>query len=111
MTVNPADSEIFGGLYGTDEMRGVFSDRALLQRMLDVEAALARVEARLGVIPAAAAKAITAGASLDRIDLKEIAAGARLAGYPAAALAKALGKAAGAEAAKYVHWEIGRAHV
>ncbi len=104
MTVNPADSEIFGGLYGTDAMRGVFSDRALLQRMLDVEAALARVEARLGIIPAAAAEAITAGASLDRIDLKEIAAGARLAGYPAAALAKALGKAAGAEAAKYVHW-------
>ncbi len=104
MTVNPADSEIFGSLYGTEEMRGVFSDRALLQRMLEVEAALARVEARLGIVPAAAAEAITKAASLDRVDLKDIAAGARLAGYPAAALAKALGKAAGGDAAKYVHW-------
>jgi len=104
MTVNPADSEIFGGLYGTEEMRGVFADTALLQRMLDVEAALARVEARLGIIPATAAEAIAKAARLDQIDFEAVAAGARLSGYPAAALAKSLGKAAGGEAAKYVHW-------
>ncbi|HTZ80358.1 MAG TPA: 3-carboxy-cis,cis-muconate cycloisomerase [Stellaceae bacterium] len=104
MTVNPADSAIFGGLYGTEEMRGVFADTALLQRMLDVEATLARAEAKLGVIPAAAAKAIAGAARLDRIDFEAVAAGARLAGYPAAALAKSLGKAVGADAAKFVHW-------
>ena len=36
------DSEIFRNLYGTQAMRAVFADEALLQRYLDVEAALAR---------------------------------------------------------------------
>ena len=39
--VNPADSPVWGVLYGTDAMRGAVGDMALLQRMLDVEAALA----------------------------------------------------------------------
>ena len=60
MPVNPADSPILGTLYGSDAMRAVFDERAYFQRMLDVEAALARVQARLGIIPADAAEAITA---------------------------------------------------
>src|SRR5690242_13624516 len=68
VTVNPADSEIFCDLFGTPEMRALFSDRQRLQCMLDVEAALARVEARLGIVPAEAAAAITAAASADRLD-------------------------------------------
>ena len=53
MSVHPADSEIFGALWGTDEMRALFSDATYLQLMLDVEAALARAEARLGLVPPA----------------------------------------------------------
>ena len=104
MSINPADSEIFGALYGSAEMRGLFSDRARLQAMLDVEAALARVEARLGIIPAEAAKAITAAATVDRLALDEIAASTRVVGYPVVGLVKALGRAAGGDAARYVHW-------
>ena len=52
MPTNPADSPILGTLYGSDAMRAVFDERAYFQRMLDVEAALARVQARLGIIPA-----------------------------------------------------------
>ena len=48
MPVNPADSPILGTLYGSDAMRAVFDERAYFQRMLDVEAALARVQARFG---------------------------------------------------------------
>lgn len=104
MTVNPADSTIFGGLFGTDEMRALFSDRQYLQKMLDVEAALARTQARLGIIPASAGTAISAAASIDRLNLEEIAASTRVVGYPVVAIAKALGRAAGGDAARYVHW-------
>ena len=52
MPINPADGPILGTLYGSDEMRAVFLERAYFQRMLDVEAALAIVQARLGLIPA-----------------------------------------------------------
>jgi 3-carboxy-cis,cis-muconate cycloisomerase len=104
MTANPADSVIFGALFGSDAMRDLFSDRARLQLMLDVEAALARVEARLGIIPPAAAEAITAAAKVDNLVFTEIAASTQLVGVPVVALTKALGKAAGEQAARYVHW-------
>ena len=61
MPVNPVDSQVFGTLYGSDAMRAVFDDRAYFQRLLDVESALARVQARLGIIPAEAASAISRG--------------------------------------------------
>jgi 3-carboxy-cis,cis-muconate cycloisomerase len=104
MAVNPADSAIYGALFGSDAMRKLFSDERRLQTMLDVEAALARVEARLGLIPSAAAAAITKAAKASNVALDDIAKGTALVGAPAAALAKALGAAAGGDAPRYVHW-------
>jgi 3-carboxy-cis,cis-muconate cycloisomerase len=104
MSVNPADSIVFGGLFGTDAMRAVFSEQGFVQKMLEVEAALARVQARLGIIPAAAATAITAAAKVERVSLAEIGASTRVVGYPVVAVVKALGRAAGGDASRYVHW-------
>ena len=42
MTVSAVDSWLYGSLFTTEAMREVFGDEARLQRMLDVEAALAR---------------------------------------------------------------------
>src|SRR6266852_4887924 len=104
MSGNLADSQIFGTLFGTDEMRGIFADRQFVQRMLDVEAALARAQARLGIIPQPAADAITGAASDDRVDLAELGASTRNVGYPVIGVTRALGRAAGKDAAGYVHW-------
>ena len=104
MTVNPADSAIFGGLFGSAEMRALFGDRQRLQAMLDVEAALARVEARLGIVPPEAAAAIAAAAQVGRLSNAELGASTERVGYPVVGLVKALGHAAGAEAARYIHW-------
>jgi 3-carboxy-cis,cis-muconate cycloisomerase len=104
MSVNPADSTVFGGLFGTDAMRGVFSEQGFVQKMLEVEAALARVQARLGIVPAAAAAAITAAAKVERVSLAEIGASTGVVGYPVVAVVKALGRAAGGDAPRYVHW-------
>jgi 3-carboxy-cis,cis-muconate cycloisomerase len=104
MTVNPADSAILGGLFGTDAMRRVFADEGRLQAMLDVEAALARVEAKLGIVPQDAAEAITRAAKVANLSPEELGASTRNVGYPVVALVKQLGKAAGGDAARYVHW-------
>jgi 3-carboxy-cis,cis-muconate cycloisomerase len=104
MTVSAVDSAIFGGLFTTAAMRAVFADEARLQRMLDVEAALARAQARLGLIPAAAAVEITTKARLERFDLEAIRRGTELAGYPIVPLVKALGEACEGDAGRYVHW-------
>jgi 3-carboxy-cis,cis-muconate cycloisomerase len=104
MTVSAVDSAIFGGLFSTAAMRAVLADQARLQRMLDVEAALARAQARLGLIPAAAAAEITAKARLEHFDLEAIRRGTELAGYPIVPLVKALSDACGGDAGRYVHW-------
>jgi 3-carboxy-cis,cis-muconate cycloisomerase len=96
-------SELFGELYGTSPMRAVFAPRARLRAMLAVEAALARAEARVGVIPAAAAEAITAAADVDRLDVEAVAAATQHVGYPVVPVTKQLARLAG-DAGRYVHW-------
>ncbi len=104
MTVSAVDSAIVGGLFTTAAMSAVFADGARLQRMLDVEAALARAQARLGLIPPAAAAEITRKARLELVDLEAIRRGTELAGYPIVPLVQALGAACADDAGRYVHW-------
>ena len=49
------DPAIFGNMFSTEAMRSVFSDENCTQKYLDIEAALARAQARLGIMPAEAA--------------------------------------------------------
>ncbi|HWA80848.1 MAG TPA: adenylosuccinate lyase family protein [Acetobacteraceae bacterium] len=103
MPVNPADSEVFGTLYGSDAMRAIFDDRAYLGRMLAVEAALARVQARLGIIPAAAAERIAEAAASGPLEMASLAASVRKVGYPVVGVVAALSNRAG-EAGGWTHW-------
>lgn len=99
----PIDSAIFGALFGTEEMRAIFSEQAQLQAMLEVEAALSRAEARLGLVPAEVARAVTAAARVENLRLEEIARSTVKVGYPVVALVRELGRAAGGEAPRFVH--------
>jgi 3-carboxy-cis,cis-muconate cycloisomerase len=103
MAANPADSAVLGTLYGSDAMRAVFDEPSYFQRMLDVEAALARAEAKLGIIPAEAALAIEAAAKIENLDWDELAASARNVGYPVVGLVRGLSRAAG-DAGRWTHW-------
>ena len=103
MPINPADGPILGVLYGSDAMRAVFAEHAYFQRMLDVEAALARVQARLGIIPSDAAAAIEQAARYENLDPAELAASARNVGYPVVGLVAGLSRAAGTAGA-WTHW-------
>ncbi len=66
------DSPLFGGLFSTEEMRKIFSDKTTIQKWLDVEAALARAEAKLGIIPKKYAEEITRKARVELIDMAEM---------------------------------------
>ena len=94
-------------LFRTDTMREIFSDHGRLQGMLDFEAALARAEARLGLIPKASAPAIEAQCQARRFDIEALARAAALSGNPAIPMVKALTALVAnkdKEAAGYVHW-------
>jgi 3-carboxy-cis,cis-muconate cycloisomerase len=85
----------------------VFSDRSTLQGMLDFEAALARAEARVGVIPQAAATAIAAKCRAELLDAAAIAQAAARSGNLAIPLVKhltALVAKKDKQAAHFVHW-------
>ena len=106
MRVAPT-SKLLGPLFGSAEASALFTDGARLQRMLDFEAALARAEARLGVIPAAAAAPIAAKCRADLFDMTGLAQATAQAGNPAIPMVKALTAlvaADDADAARYVHW-------
>ncbi|WP_237214501.1 class-II fumarase/aspartase family protein [Falsiroseomonas oryziterrae] len=104
MAVNPADGAVLGAVYGSDAMRAILDERGALARMLEVEAALARAQARLGLIPAAAAEAISAAADVDRLDMAALAAATRNMGFPTVGLVKQLSALAGPEAGRWTHY-------
>ncbi|AQG98374.1 3-carboxy-cis,cis-muconate cycloisomerase [Burkholderia sp. KK1] len=92
---------------GNAAANAVWSPRATVQAMLDVEAALARASALHGVIPASAVDAIVAACNADNLDADALMTGAAAGGNLAIPLVKqltAVVKARDAEAAKYVHW-------
>ncbi|GAB2897809.1 3-carboxy-cis,cis-muconate cycloisomerase [Paraburkholderia jirisanensis] len=102
-----ASARLTGLICGTQPMNDIWSPRATLQRMLDVEAALARASAAHGVIPQAAVAAIEAACDADRLDANALAHDAALGGNLAIPLVKQLTarvKELDAEASKYVHW-------
>jgi 3-carboxy-cis,cis-muconate cycloisomerase len=88
-------------------MRVVCDDMTCLQYMLDFEAALARAEATVGIIPSGAAAAITNACKASAFDVAALADAATKSGNLAIPLVKALTAEvakAEAEAARYVHW-------
>ena len=62
------NSKIWGEMFGTKEMHHIFSDEETIQLYLEVEAALARSQSKLGIIPKQAGREITAAASLGSIN-------------------------------------------
>ena len=97
------DSILFRDMFGTAEMRAVFADEALVGRYLEVEVALARTQARMGVVPAEAAAAIESASRTIRVDIEKLRRETEIVGYPILPLVHQLSEAAG-EAGRYVHW-------
>ena len=77
-------------LFTSPRVEAQLTDEALLQAMLDVEAALAKAGADIGVVPAAAADAIAAACRADGFSIAEIGAAAEASGNPVVPLVQAL---------------------
>jgi 3-carboxy-cis,cis-muconate cycloisomerase len=105
--MSTALSPLLAPMLSSTPMRAVCDDAAMLQYMLDFEAALARAEATCGVIPNAAAEPIAGACEATSFDLAALAEAATRSGNLAIPLVKALTAhvaKANAEAARFVHW-------
>ena len=99
-------NQLFDAYFTARDMREVFCDQGRVQAMLDFEAALARAEARVGMIPSSAVAPIEAACRAGLYDFAMLGEAIATAGNSAIPLVKALGKqiaATDAEAERYVH--------
>jgi 3-carboxy-cis,cis-muconate cycloisomerase len=100
-------SRISDALVTTGELSEVFGDASAIQTMLDVEAALARAQSSLGLVPREAALAITKAATAAAFDSAALVRDAREHGTLAIPLVKALTervRTVDPSAAGFVHW-------
>ncbi|MBV4483975.1 3-carboxy-cis,cis-muconate cycloisomerase [Pseudomonas sp. SWRI153] len=105
MTQRPGN-QLFDAYFTARDMREVFCDQGRVQAMLDFEAALARAEARVGLIPGSAVAPIAAACDARLYDFAALGEAIATAGNSAIPLVKALGKqiaSTDAEAERYVH--------
>src|SRR5512132_2934837 len=98
------DSLIFQGIFSSDEMRNVWSDENRTQKYLDIEAALARVQGRLGIIPQEAADEIVRHCSLDQIDMAKLKQQTERIGYPILGVVTQLNLLCRDKLGEYCHW-------
>ena len=99
-------NQLFDAYFTAPAMRAIFCDAGRVQGMLDFEAALARAEARVGLIPTEAVAPIESACKAELYDYPALAQAIATAGNSAIPLVKALGKRIAAtdpEAERYVH--------
>ncbi|CNI62166.1 adenylosuccinate lyase [Yersinia massiliensis] len=103
MASNVLDSILFRDSFGTPEMRAIFDDHQLIRNYVTVEIALAKAQARCGVIPAQAAQEIAEKCNADTLDFDLLRHETEIVGYPILPLVHQISKQAG-ESGGYVHW-------
>src|SRR5579862_7401246 len=82
MPTSLIDSAVFRDIFSTEAMRRVFSDENRVQKYLDVEAALATVQARLGIIPQEACEEIRRHCTASAYDFALLKTQTERIGYP-----------------------------
>lgn len=97
-------ARILTALLGDDEVAALLDDMATARAMVEVERALARAQATLGVIPVEAGTTIPDRLARFAPDLADLAQGTLASGIPVPALVAQLRRAVGDDAASFVHW-------
>ncbi|KXS98802.1 hypothetical protein AC578_2064 [Pseudocercospora eumusae] len=101
------DSQIFGNVFSTPEVSNIWSDRQRTAYYLEFEAALAKAQAQLGIIPQKACDQIVKHCTLDNLDFEELRKQTELIGYPVLPMVQQLVKKINAvedRLGEWIHW-------
>lgn len=104
MSLSPLDSQLFQPLFEDEVITAVFSDASFIQKMVQVEATLAKVQGALGIIPQKAAGKIVESGSSFKPDIQQMHASIDKSGMPVIALVNQLKSHVGQEAKEFVHF-------
>ena len=94
-------SAVYAHLWGTAEVDALLSDSARLQAWLDILGALARAQADVGLIPAAAGDEIAGQADVNRLDLDYVAAETRATAHSTLGLIRGMQRILSPEAGEW----------
>ncbi len=98
------DSAVFRDIFTTPAMRQVWSDENRVQKYLDFEAALARAQGRLGIIPKNAAAEIVRHCDAGKIDMARLKEATERIGYPVLPVVQQLVKLCKDGLGEWSHW-------
>jgi len=102
--VSVFDSRVYKDLFSTPEVKRIFSDKNMVQQWLNVEIALAKAQADLGIIPKSAAKAIEDAAKIENMDFDAIRKKTNKVGRGIKPLLGQIKKAGNTEVKQYLHF-------
>ncbi len=98
------DSAIYGGIFSDPAMRKIWSDDVRIQRYLDIERALAEVQAKLGIIPQNAAKEIARHCRVEEMDFGKLRTDTEHVGYPVLPVVEQLTANCADGLGQWCHW-------
>src|SRR5882757_11156098 len=104
MTATALDSVIFRDIFTTPEMREVFSDERRISYYLEIEAALAGAQSRLGVIPDKAVREIERQCRIENIDLLRLKKQTERIGYPILGVVQQIVDLCADGLGEWAHW-------
>jgi 3-carboxy-cis,cis-muconate cycloisomerase len=104
MTAIGVSSGIFRDIFSTEPMRRIFADENRIQKYLDIEAALARAQARLGIIPQEACDEIGRHCRAQEYDFAKLKAQTERIGYPVLPVVQQLVSLCRDGLGEWCHW-------
>lgn len=104
MPTHMIDSEIYGGAWGSDEMRAIFDDQPRTQGWLTVIATLAEAQAELGLIPAEVVPEIRRVCHLDLLSMAALRQGYQETGHSTLGLIRELKKLCQGQTSEWLYY-------
>lgn len=106
MTFHPMVYRIFANKFVSKEMKEVFDEKNYIQKILDVELALAEAEGELGLIPVWAVPLIREQTKTEKINLDEVAKVREKAGHYLTSILKVLEENCAKGSGQFIHYGV-----
>lgn len=104
MPSHASESLLYGASFSTPEFLDIFNDNMRVQAWYDVEVALAKAQAKLGIIPTEAYEEIARKAYVENVDVQKIGKGISETAHPIVPAIRALEEICEGGAGEFIHY-------